>query len=72
MQWAGVCIPACNGAWGVVNTPQVDTTQPPSRQTLLPWADTYPHLQPPETATELGGTHPTGMHSYFLLYKLGT
>ena len=31
-----------------------------------PWADIPPgrqHPPPPETATEAGGTHPTGMHS---------
>ena len=29
------------------------------------WADT-PQAEPPETATEAGGTHPTGIHSCYI------
>ena len=66
------CIPACNGAgvdtllgrdspWAGTprQTPPGQPPPPPDRHPL-PQADTY---SPRETATEPGGTHPTGIHS---------
>ena len=64
-----VCIPVCNWAWGVC--PGL-SAQGVSGQGGV-WPGGYlPHPRqtpppPQEMATEAGGTHPTGMHSCFLL-----
>ena len=50
------CVPVCNGQGGV--HPQADTPQTDTPRQTPPWTDT-----PTEMATEVGGTHPTGMHS---------
>ena len=59
----GRCIPACNGQGGVqgVYTPR----QAPPRQTHTPPPGQT--LHPQEMATEVGGVHPTGMHSCYEL-----
>ena len=61
MQWVGWCITTCNWAEGVADTSWTDT--PPGAD---PLGRHHPRPPPPsETATEVGGTHPTGMHSCY-------
>ena len=57
----GLCIPACTGAGGVCPG---DVWWTPPRQTPLPQRRPLKRNPPStETATEAGGTHPTGLHS---------
>ena len=66
----GVCIPACNGRGCLPLGPWVCT---------CPWADIPLSRHPPgqsplghtlpQTATEAGGTHPTGMYSCFVNFS---
>ena len=51
------CVPVCNGQGGVHPPGRHPPDRHPPRQTP-PWTDT-----PTEMATEVAGTHPTGMHS---------
>ena len=63
--FTGVCL--STGGWGWQTPPR----ETPPRQTH-PRADTPPPDRHPlqETATEAGGTHPTGMHSFSEVFRL--
>ena len=67
------CIPACNGlrVYTSLGRHLPGQTPPPPRQTHThtPSADTPRQTlsHPNKTATEAGGTHPTGMHSFYWL-----
>ena len=73
----GVGIPACNGPtppprWKTTTLPPPDGEPPPSPDGEPPQDGEPPHPpgmeNPPPNGHCVGGTHPTGMHSCWLIF----